>query len=111
MRALVAVAEQGDSRGLTRMLHPGVVLTVDGGGVVAAPATALEGASDVSRYLRSALLDGVASLRVESVNGVPGVVVCREGRVAGVLSICVRGRQILEAWLVLNPEKLTHWSC
>ncbi|MDR7186426.1 hypothetical protein J2X85_003462 [Microbacterium trichothecenolyticum] len=111
VRALVAVAEQGDSRRLTRMLHPGVVLTVDGGGVVAAPASALEGASDVGGYLRGALLDGAVRLRVESVNGVPGIVVCREGRVAGVLSICVRGRLILEAWLVLNPEKLTHWSC
>ncbi|MDR7189573.1 hypothetical protein J2Y46_002399 [Microbacterium sp. BE35] len=111
VRALVAVAEQADSRGLTRMLHPGVVLTVDGGGVVAAPAAALEGAPDVGGYLRGLLLDGVVSLRVESVNGVPGIVVCEEGRVTGVLSVCVRGRLILEAWLVSNPEKLTRWSC
>jgi len=111
VRALVAVAEQGDSRGLTRMLHPGVVLTVDGGGIVAAPAAALEGAPDVGGHLRGVLLDEVVSLRVESVNGVPGIVVCREGRVTGVLSISVRGCLILEAWLVSNPEKLTHWSC
>lgn len=93
------------------MLHPGVVLTVDGGGVVAAPPRALEGASTVGAYLGEALLDAAVSARVESVNGEPGIIACREGRVTGVLSIRVRGRLILEAWLVLNPEKLTHWNC
>ncbi len=93
------------------MLHPGVVLTADGGGVVAAPARALEGASAVGAYLGDVLLSPAVSARVESVNGVPGVVACREGRVTGVLSIRVRGRLILEAWLVANPDKLTHWKC
>ncbi|MFE5410451.1 hypothetical protein [Microbacterium sp. NPDC056569] len=93
------------------MLHPGVVLTVDGGGVVAAPVGAVEGASEVGEYMTAVLLDAAASLRVESVNGVPGIVVCREGRVTGVLSIRVRRRVILEAWLVMNPAKLTQWNC
>ena len=96
---------------MKRMLHPGVALTVDGGGVVAAPAAAVEGASKVAAYLGELLFDTSAALRVESVNGVPGVVVCREGRVAGVLSLRVRGRLILEAWLVTNPAKLTRWTC
>ena len=34
--ALVAAAEAGDARGLARMLHPGVELTVDSGGNVSA---------------------------------------------------------------------------
>jgi RNA polymerase sigma-70 factor (ECF subfamily) len=93
------------------MLHPRVVLTVDGGGAVAAPSRALEGASIVGEYLGEMLIAMVESQRVESVNGLPGIVLCRAGHVTGVLSIRVRGQLILEAWLVLNPEKLTHWNC
>ena len=93
------------------MLHPGVVLTVDGGGLVTAPVVGVEGASEVGAYLGEVLIDAAVSLQVESVNGMPGVVVCRAGQVTGVLSIRVRGRLILEAWLVLNPDKLTHWHC
>ena len=93
------------------MLHSGVVLTVDGGGLVAAPAAAVEGASEVGAYLGEALLPAAVSARIESVNGVAGVVVCREGRVTGVLSVRVRGRLIVEAWLVVNHDKLTHWNC
>ena len=111
VRALFLIAEAEDARGMERMLHPGVRLTVDGGGIVAAPPTALEGASAVRTYLAEALLDPRCVLRVESVNGGPGIVVCREGQVTGVLTICVRGRRIVEAWLVVNPEKLTRWSC
>lgn len=111
VRTLVAAAEDRATRAVGRMLHPGVRLTVDGGGVVAAPASALDGASEVGAHLVGVLLDPLAALRVESVNGVLGIVVCREGRVTGVLSIRVRGRLILEAWLVVNPQKLTGWSC
>ncbi|MFB7891457.1 hypothetical protein ACFC1I_04580 [Microbacterium sp. NPDC056044] len=111
VRALVDVAETGDSRAMKRMLHPGVALTVDGGGAVAAPVATVEGASGVAAYLGEVLLDAAASLRVESVNGVPGIVVCREGRVTGVLSLRVRGRLVLEAWLVVNPAKLARWRC
>jgi RNA polymerase sigma-70 factor (ECF subfamily) len=92
------------------MLHPAVRLIVDGGGVVAAPGAALEGASEVGGYLFRALRESAGSLRVESVNGLPGIVLCREGRVTGVLAVRVRCRRIVEAWLVLNPEKLTRWN-
>jgi len=109
--ALIAAALAADQRGLARMLHPGVVLTVDGGGVVPAPVVALEGASEVGSYLAGVLLEAATSLRIESVNGVAGVVVCRAGRVTGVLNIRVRRRLVLEAWLVANPEKLAHWNC
>lgn len=107
--ALVTVAAAGDRRRLERMLHPGVALTVDGGGKVPAPSTMLEGATEVGAYLAEVLLSPGTTLRVDAVNGMPGVVLCRDAGVSGVLGLRVRERRILEAWLVLNPDKLTRW--
>ncbi|MFC8682581.1 hypothetical protein ACFT30_13765 [Microbacterium ureisolvens] len=108
---LAAAARAGDAAGVAQLLRPGVVLTVDGGGVVAAPDAAVEGVTPVASFLVDLLTQPRAAVRVESVNGVPGIVVCRDGRVVGVLSVRVRGRRILEAWLVANPDKLTRWTC
>lgn len=110
VREIVAAAASDDAPGLKRMLHPGVVLTVDGGGIVAAPSTALSGASEVAAYLGPLLSDPAASLRIESVNGMPGVVVRRDGAPTGVLCLAVRGGRVREAWLVVNPEKLAGWG-
>lgn len=110
VHALVTVIVAGDSHGLERMLHPGVALTVDGGGRVPAPATVLEGATRVGAYLAEVLWAPGTTLRVDAVNGMPGVVVCRDAGVAGILGVRVRDRRILEAWLVLNPDKLARWS-
>jgi RNA polymerase sigma-70 factor (ECF subfamily) len=110
VRALVAAAEARDERGLSRMLHPGIRLTVDGGGVVAAPSSPLEGRSAASAFLIEAL-SAPAALRVEAVNGIAGVVRCADGRVTGVLGLRSRGRLLVEAWLVVNPDKLTRWRC
>lgn len=91
------------------MMHAGVELTVDGGGVVAAPPAALRGAREVTRYLSGVLLGPEVSLRIASVNGVPGLVVCRSRVVTGVLGIRVRRRLVVQAWLVVNPDKLSRW--
>jgi hypothetical protein len=109
-KALVAAAASADPRAVGRMLHPGVELTVDAGGKVPAPRSALSGASEVGRYLSGVLLDQAATLRVASVNGMSGVVVCRGGKVTGILGIRLRRRRIVQAWLVVNPEKLTGWD-
>jgi RNA polymerase sigma-70 factor (ECF subfamily) len=109
-KALVAAAASADPRAVGRMLHPGVELTVDAGGKVPAPRSALSGASEVGRYLSGVLLDPAATLRVASVNGMSGVVVCRGGKVTGILGIRLRRRRIVQAWLVVNPEKLTGWD-
>ena len=109
-RALVEAASAGDRRRVERMLHPDVELTVDGGGVVAGPGSALRGASEVGAHLASTLLDPQTTLRVESVNGFPGVTVRRSRRVTGVLAIRVQAGLIVEAWLIVNPEKLSAWA-
>ena len=109
-KALVAAAASADLAAVGRMLHPGVELTVDAGGKVPAPRSALRGASEVGRYLSGVLFDPAASLRTASVNGMPGIVVRRGGEVTGVLGIRLRRRRIVQAWLVVNPEKLTRWG-
>ena len=108
-RALAAAVETGDPGQLGGLMHPSVELTVDGGGIVAAPSAALRGAQEVTRYLSGVLLDSEVSVRIASVNGMPGLVVCRHGEVTGVLGMRVRGRLIVQAWLVVNPGKLTRW--
>jgi RNA polymerase sigma-70 factor (ECF subfamily) len=108
-QAILVAATARDEHGVRRMLHPGVALTVDGGGVVAAPDEALQGASAVGEYLSGVLFEPQSSLSVRSVNGLPGVVVCQAGTVTGVLGIRVRDGAVVEAWLVVNPAKLTRW--
>ena len=108
-RALVAAARANDSAAVERMLHPGVALTVDGGGMVPAPRRPLRGASEVGAYLVAVLVDPATAPRVEAVNGLAGVVLRCARRVTGVLGIRVRKGRIVEAWLVVNPDKLTRW--
>ncbi|GAA5199273.1 hypothetical protein [Microbacterium jejuense] len=110
-QGLLAAAAAGDARGMERMLHPGAALTVDGGGHVPAPGTTVEGATDVAACLADVLLATGTTLRIEAVNGLPGIIVCRRGAVVGILGLRVRGRQIIEAWLIVNPDKLTRWNC
>lgn len=106
---VVAVAG-GDRKRWERMLHPDVRLTVDAGGVVPAPDQPLCGAPDVSAYLWGVLAEPETDPRVTSVNGMPGLVVRRQGEVTAVLSLDVRDGLVVEGWLVVNPEKLRTWS-
>ena len=109
VRALVDAATSHDERGLRRLLHRGVTVTVDGGGMVPAPDAALSG-SEAGAYLAAALTAPSAVVCAESVNGMLGLVLRRGGRVTGVLAVDTRGGRVFEAWLVINPCKLSHWS-
>ena len=106
----MAAAVARDANRLRRMLHRSVELTVDGGGNVQAPRSPLSGAHQVGAHLGVVLFDPAVSLAVASVNGMPGIVVRRKGEVVGVLSLQVRGRLVVRAWLVANPDKLGSWS-
>jgi len=109
-RALIAATSTTDAATLARMLHPDVQLTVDGGGHVPAPPTPLRGRVEVVRYLTRVLGDPEVDTVIESVNGMPGVVVRREATVVGVLVLRVRRSLVCEAWLVANPDKLASWN-
>jgi RNA polymerase sigma-70 factor (ECF subfamily) len=47
---------------------------------------------------------------VEAVNGEPGVVLRVVGGVVAVLSLKVTRSKVSTVWIVLNPDKLRHWS-
>jgi RNA polymerase sigma-70 factor (ECF subfamily) len=49
-------------------------------------------------------------LTEHEVNALPGIVMRVDGRVVGVISLGLRGRAISAIWVVLNPDKLTHWN-
>ncbi|WP_127819037.1 hypothetical protein [Microbacterium sp. CPCC 204701] len=109
-RALIAATRRADAADLGRVLHHDVSLTVDGGGVVPTPRAPLRGRGDVVPQLLRVLGDPEVDAVVESVNGMPGVVVRRDGGVVGVLVLRVTGGVVREAWLVANPDKLASWN-
>jgi RNA polymerase sigma-70 factor (ECF subfamily) len=109
-RALIAATRNADAAALGRVLHVDASLTVDGGGQVPAPRTPLRGRVAVVRHLMRVLGDPAVDSVIESVNGMPGVVVRCEGTVVGVLVLRVRRSVVCEAWLVANPDKLESWN-
>ncbi|MGK3954320.1 hypothetical protein ACLKM7_18520 [Microbacterium sp. I2] len=109
-RALIAGTRNADGAALARVLHLDASLTVDGGGHVPAPRTPLRGRVEVVRYLTRVLGDSEVDTVIESVNGMPGVVVRRGATVVGVLVLRVRRSLVCEAWLVANPDKLESWN-
>lgn len=109
-RALIEATDAADAAALGRALRDDVTLTVDGGGLVPAPAAPLRGRVAVVRQLLRVLSDPGVDTVVESVNGMPGVVVRRDGGVVGVLALRLQGSLVCEAWLVANPDKLASWN-
>ncbi|NLP84225.1 siderophore-interacting protein [Microbacterium sp. CFH 90308] len=109
-RALITATRNADAAALARALHLDASLTVDGGGQVPAPRTPVRGRVAVVRHLMRALGDPEVDTVIESVNGMPGIVVRRDGTVVGVLVLRVRRSLVCEAWLVANPDKLESWN-
>lgn len=109
-RALVVAAARRDAGGVRRLIASTAVLTVDSGGRAPAPTPVLSGGDEVTAYLIGAFFDPAVQLVVETVNGLPGIVVRDRGTVAGVLVIAVRFGTVQQGWLVTNPDKLRHWN-
>ena len=107
-----AAAEEGDLEALEELLAHDVVFRGDGGGKAPALKRALHGRARVARTLirgLHALARFGLILRREQVNGQPGaLVVDREGRLIGVMSIDVADGQIQGVSSIANPDKLRH---
>ena len=90
---------------LLEILHPDVVFTSDGGGIVTAARKPLEGADRVARAMASAVQEGAASFAIVDVNGEPGVLgLGRRGPDRDGLHR--RRRRIIAIDIQRNPEKL-----
>jgi RNA polymerase sigma-70 factor (ECF subfamily) len=108
VRAFMAACTFGQVDDLRRVLSDDVVLVSDGGRDVHAARRPVVGLSRVSRLLRtvSGRIPADAVVELHQVNGEPGLVFTRHGRVWMVMAFETRHDRIEAIRLVLNPAKL-----
>ncbi|WP_244312531.1 RNA polymerase sigma factor SigJ [Microbispora hainanensis] len=95
-----------DMDALVALLDPDVVLRSDGGGRVRAGRRPVSGAAKVARLLSGIGRFGRYELVPAVVNGWPGLLRYRDGRLVAVIGLTVAGGRITAVDMVLNPEKL-----
>jgi RNA polymerase sigma-70 factor (ECF subfamily) len=98
-------AQEGDMDRLLEILHPDVVFTSDGGGVVTAARKPLEGADRVARAMVAMAAKG-GTFALIDVNGEPGVLGVGPDGVPTVMAFTVDGGRITALDIQRNPEKL-----
>ena len=98
----------GDVDGLVSLLAHDAVLVADGGGVVTASRNPITGADRVARWMVGVAKKAgwAVSFGMETVNGLPGVVIRSHGVVYGVMSMDLRDGKIQNVYIQVNPEKL-----
>ena len=111
VRAFALASGGGDLASLVAILSPDVTLVSDGGGRVSAARNAVVGCDRVARFVRG-ITAKAADLdwSIEPVNSLAGIVIRRDGRVYGVIGFDVAHGVVADVWIVLNPDKLEHWS-
>ena len=94
--------------GLLELLHPDVVFTSDGGGVVSAARKPLEGAERVARAIKALAAKGGAGATSSSSTSTacPGCWASASDGVAMVMSFTVDDGRIVAIDVQRNPEKL-----
>jgi RNA polymerase sigma-70 factor (ECF subfamily) len=106
---LAAALVDRDEERMRALLHPDVVLVIDGGGVVSAPAAAVQGSADAALEL-TALMSPGTTVRTASINGASGLLLVRDLRVVAAVTVETTRRRISRVWVVCNPEKLRFWN-
>ncbi|MEV0186244.1 hypothetical protein AB0I54_44545 [Streptomyces sp. NPDC050625] len=111
VRELQIACETGDLRLMTSLLAPDVSVVFDGGGKIRVPDLPVSGAGNVTWCLGTFLTPtpGI-TVTEQGINGQPGLVVRSAGRVVAVISVDVHDDYVINAWLVLNPDKLRRWN-
>lgn len=106
----LAVALAGrDEPGIRAVLHPGVVLVVDSGGRMPESSTPMARRAAASAAL-AALMTVETAVTAASINGVPGLVLVRDGAVAAAVTAETRSGLLSSVWVVCTPDKLRHWN-
>ncbi len=84
--------------------------TSDGGGKAKAALKVIHGAERIARFITGVFRNARDRLefRDVTVNEEPGLAALLDGRLFSVMSVRTDGRQILDAYIILNPEKLRH---
>ncbi|MFJ6070934.1 RNA polymerase subunit sigma [Streptomyces sp. NPDC093065] len=96
---------------LASLMAPDVTAFFDGGGKIRATIKPVHGTERVARCLLGLLDPGSrTTLRAQSVNGRTGLVMRYDRQVVAVISLDVAADRIVQAWIVLNPDKLRSWN-
>jgi len=109
---LFTAAALGDLAGLESMLADEVILVSDGGGKVQAARRPVRGASDVARFLIgiAAKLEPGLEIAAVEVNGVPSLLLLRDGAVHSVSQVLRSGGRVHRVLIVMAPDKLARLS-
>ncbi|MGW2305603.1 RNA polymerase sigma factor SigJ [Streptomyces sp. NPDC001809] len=103
--------EAQDIAALVGLLTPDATVVVDGGGLVGAALRPITGAGEIARYIVA--INDMApgtTLRLQSVNGHPGLVARRGDTVVTVAAFGLADGRVAHIWAVRNPEKLGAWT-
>ena len=107
VEAFFAASRDGDFDGLIQVLHPDVVLRVDGGSLRRGASLSLRGAEAVAAHTRTyaALHPFVLAALV---NGTAGAVIAPHGRPYAVMAFTTSNGGITRIDALLDPERLAH---
>jgi RNA polymerase sigma-70 factor (ECF subfamily) len=104
--AFLAASREGDFDALLEVLDPEVVMRIDAGRL-RAPAE-LHGSREVAALVLAEGTPRAPYGRRAIVNGAPGVVVARGGRVIAVAAFTTAGGRITSLNVIADPDKLRH---
>ncbi len=104
----ITAATSGNLDALMQVLDPNVVGHADSGGHGLAPRHPIVGRDNVARGILGFLNRQSVSLVQMPVNGEPGVLGYRDGRLSAVVALSVREGLITHMHVVVNPDKLAY---
>jgi RNA polymerase sigma-70 factor (ECF subfamily) len=104
----ITAATSGNLDALMHVLDPNVVGHADSGGFVPAARQPIVGRGNVARGILGFLSKQSVSLVAMPVNGEPGVLGYRDGRLSAVVALSVREGLITHLHVVVNPDKLAY---
>ncbi|HYP41898.1 MAG TPA: RNA polymerase sigma-70 factor [Chloroflexia bacterium] len=98
----------GNLHGLMALLTNNAVLMSDGGGKAQAARNPIYGPNNIARFILGILAKSPpnVSIRLDEVNGQPGIVTSLAGETIAVLVLDVQDEQIRGVHIVANPDKL-----
>ena len=104
----VQALQARDQKALLQLLAQDATWTSDGGGKTKAALKVVRGAGRVARFLTGVFRNLVAELecRPALVNGEPGLVLLVKGKLFSILAVRSDGQRILDAYNIMNPDKL-----
>ncbi len=109
LRQFVQAASTGDATGLVALLSNDVVFHSDGGGKAQALLRTVSGARNVAQLVANWFQKPIPGSKGKpaEINGQPGMLGYREGRLFNVLTVDIVDNRIAHLYVITNPEKLS----